>query len=244
MTSIFSSVILTLSISSYSVLASTAESGKTYTTEDGTKIYYDDNAMNGGIDTQKIYYDTKEEAVGPIKAPRAPAKYLNVPFQTQQNNYYCGPASASMIVHALGFNRTQNQMASLLHTTSGGTDAGDSVARALNSVAGNKATFRWVWHSYQDINTLASHVESAINYGNAVMLNTDEGPGDNYLRGHNTGKKLYHFGVIRGYNSYNGTGQYMDPAYGYYGPYSGFVEEQAASWHDLSYASGGRGYAW
>lgn len=28
------------------------------------------------------------------------------------------------------------------------------------------------------------------------------------------------------------------------GYYSEFVKEQAASWHDLSYASGGRGYAW
>ncbi|MFV0382003.1 MAG: C39 family peptidase [Breznakia sp.] len=39
---------------------------------------------------------------------------MKVPFETQINNYYCGPAAATMIVRGLGFKKTQTQMAQLL----------------------------------------------------------------------------------------------------------------------------------
>lgn len=209
------------------------------TLEDGTEVYYG-NEINGGVDLSSSNENVQKAEKLEV-SPRIPVKTLNIPFQTQANDYYCGPASASMIVRGLGFNKSQSQMATLLGTTVNGTGAGDSVANALNSVVGSKATFRWVWHNYQNISTLRSHTISAIDYGNGVMLNTMESPGDNYLLGHDVGYTLYHFGVIRGYNTSAETGLYMDPGYGKFG---GFVKEQNATWVNLSYAAGGRGYAW
>jgi len=167
---------------------------------------------------------------------------ISIPFQTQVTDYYCGPASARMVLGGLKYNVTQEQMASLLGTTENGTNAGDNVANALNSiVAGSKYQFRWEWHTYTDVSTIKSHVVEALAYGNPVMVNTMETPGDVYLQGHNIGTALYHYGVVADYFDNGNSVTYTDPGYG---RYSGFVMDQRASITNLSYAVGGRGYAW
>ena len=105
-----------------------------------------------------------------------------------------------MIVTALGYPKTQDEMAKLLGTTKEGTDAGDGVAAALNkAVRGSKYVFRWSWQGYHDVEKMKKHIVEALSYGNPVLVNTTEGPGDCYLIGHNVGYTFNHFGIIGDY---------------------------------------------
>lgn len=208
----------------------------------GTQYGYqfDDSVVNGAMD-----FETQlDEPVIKIQERSAKPRQviLSIPFQTQQTYYYCGPASAAMVVNSLGYNKTQNEMASLLGTTTAGTAAGNGVANALNAVVrGSRYKFTWEWHNYNQVDKMKNHVVEALSWGNPVMVNTVESPGDVYLRGHNIGSPIYHFGVIGDYFDYGNSVTYTDPGYG---RFSGFVMDQRVSIKDMSYATGGRGYAW
>lgn len=203
-------------------------------------LQYDTELVDGGIDTETQPTEAPFKVMERSSKPRQ--VILRIPFQTQINDYYCGPASAAMVVNALGYNKTQYQMAALLGTTTNGTNAGAGVANALNTVVrGSRYKFVWEWHDYRNINRMKGHIVEALSYGNPVMVNTVESPGDVYLRGHNIGKALYHYGVIGDYFDYGNSVTYTDPGYG---RYAGFVQDQRVSIKDMSYAAGGRGYAW
>ena len=160
------------------------------------EIISDPNAVNGGV-------NLSPSSTEKVSTPKPEQVILSIPFQTQKNYYYGAPASASMIVTALGYPKTQDEMAKLLGTTKEGTDAGDGVAAALNkAVRGSKYVFRWSWQGYHDVEKMKKHIVEALSYGNPVLVNTTEGPGDCYLIGHNVGYTFNHFGII---------GDYFDP---------------------------------
>ncbi|HEL2055973.1 TPA: C39 family peptidase [Streptococcus suis] len=208
------------------------------TTQEGIKE--DRTAINGGVDLETPLEDNVVKIS--VRAPKPKDVILNVPFQTQINNYYCGPAAAAMVVNTLGYNKTQQQMASLLGTTTNGTNAGNGVANALNAVVrGSRYQFRWEWHTYNQIDKMKGHVVEALSYGNPVMVNTAESTGDVYLQGHNIGAPLYHFGLIADYFNYGNEVTYVDPAHGLI---PGFLMNQRVSIRNMSYATGTRGYAW
>lgn len=235
-------ILLAISFTPINIQAATTTDEHSKTSDDGTTIVYDNSTLNGGIDLETPLINDKEIDKKNTPTTRAGSVVISIPFQTQQNDYYCGPASARMVLGGIGYSRTQNQMASLLGTTTNGTNAGNGVANALNSVvAGSKYQFRWQWHTYTDVSKIKGHVLEALNYGNPVMVNTVESPGDVYLTGHNIGTTLYHYGVVADYFDYGNQVTYTDPGYG---RYSGFVMDQRASIKNLSYAVGGRGYAW
>lgn len=209
-------------------------------TESVGEIVSDVTATNGGVDL----VTELDQPVIKIseRAPKPSQVILNIPFQTQMTDYYCGPASATMVVNSLGYHKTQQQMASLLGTTANGTNAGNGVANALNSVVrGSRYKFTWEWHTYTQIDKMKGHIKEALSWGNPVMVNTVESPGDVYLQGHNIGTALYHFGVIGDYFDNGNSVTYVDPGYG---RYRGFVMNQRVSIKNMSYATGGRGYAW
>lgn len=207
-----------------------------------TDVQYDDSKVNGGIRlVEDLYADQQVDKQSFQRAARK-SKELRISFQTQQNNYYCGPASAAMIVNALGYKRNQNEMARLLGTTQAGTNAGNGVSNALNAVVkGSRYKFRWEWQSAHQVDKIKRHVTQAIDYGNAVMVNTVEGPRDWYIQGHNLGYTIYHYGVVADYFDYGNTVTYVDPGHG---RFSGFKLQQRVSIKNLSYACGTRGYAW
>ena len=147
-----------------------------------------------------------------------------------------------MIVNSLGYNKTQDYMASLLGTTTNGTNAGNNVANALNKVVkGSKFEFRWEWQQYYQIDKMKNHIVEALSYGNPVMVNTVESPGDVYLQGHDIGTALYHYGIVADYFDYGNELTYVDPGYG---RYRGFKMNQRVTIKNMSYATGTRGYAW
>ena len=208
---------------------------------DGVTVIYDMDAVNGGISLNNIDAP-KSSSVKSARVASQPSKIIMVPFQTQETNYYCGPASARMVLGAIGRYRTQSQLAGLMGTTTAGTNAGAPVVNALNAVAsGSGFKFTWQWHTYSNINTIKDHVTTAISDGNPVMVNTMEFPGDVWLQGHNIGSALYHYGVVADYFDYGNSVTYTDPGYG---RFAGFVQDQRVSITNLSYAVGGRGYAW
>ena len=60
--------------------------------------------------------------------------YLSMSVITQENGYYCGPATACMVAKTLGLGTyTQKEMASLLGTTTSGT-SGAQICNTLNSL--------------------------------------------------------------------------------------------------------------
>ncbi|MEY8462567.1 C39 family peptidase [Streptococcus merionis] len=215
-------------------------SSSVFAATDQEGIKADETVVNGGVDLVTPL-DTNVLKISE-RAPRPAQVILRIPFQTQINNYYCGPAAATMVVNALGYNKTQQQMAALLGTTTNGTNAGNGVANALNSVVrGSKYQFRWEWHTYNQVDKMKGHVVEALSYGNPVMVNTAESPGDVFLKGHNIGVPLYHFGVIGDYFNHGNEVTYTDPGYG---RIRGFVQDQRVSITNMSYAAGTRGYAW
>ena len=208
-------------------------------------IVYNSAAVDGGIDLNSDF--SSLQARSPASQNSNSQKTLprqvviSIPFQTQQNYYYCGPASARMVVGGIGYHVTQDDMAALLGTTTNGTNAGDSVANALNQVvAGSAYQFNWVWHTDPgNSRTIQNHITEALAYGNPVMVNTMEGPGDVYLAGHDIGAPLYHYGVVADYFDYGAYVTYTDPAFGLI---PGFVQDQRVSIQNLSNAVGGRRY--
>lgn len=222
--------------------AATDKGNENTTVKDGVNVYYDNDSVNGGVSSDMVN-STDEENISLLSVTAAPESVvIYMPFQTQQNDYYCGPAAARMVLGGIGYTVTQSYMASLLGTTTNGTNAGDSVANALNTVAsGSEYYFRWQWHTYTNISTIKAHIVEALAHGNPVMVNTVEMPGDVYIAGHNIGTTLYHYGAVADYFDYGNEVTYSDPGYG---RYTGFYQDQRLSITNLSYACGGRGYAW
>lgn len=223
-----------------------------------TEVSYDDQVTNGDIyggeanlnmdekgysnltERDKIELQKKEAAA--LIQPKAYSKYLGVAHQTQQTDYWCGPASASMLVKYLGYNKSQSQMAGLLGTTTNGTGAGNNVSSALNTaINGSKFYYLWRWHTYSDIDGIRGNIHYTINSGAPAIINTLESPGDVYIGGHDTGYALYHFGVIGGFSDNGNSFLYLDPGAGRFG---GFITSQYISARNMSYATGGRGYVW
>ncbi len=219
---------------------STNEEKGYITTNSGTEVVYDNSAINGGIDTTNMV-DIPKFEIEPYYDPNATfANSVNVVHQTQVNSYYCGPAAGSMIVRQLGYNYDQYEMASYFGTTTDGTGFGTHLATTLTNLTGIQ--FGCKWHVYTDVATIKDHIQRAIDYGNAVLLNTYEEAGQWFLAGHsNLGTDVYHYGVISGYTSYGDLVTYVDPGAGYFG---GFVTYRNYQIQTISNATGGRGYIW
>nr|WP_240940077.1 C39 family peptidase [Planosporangium flavigriseum] len=72
----------------------------------------------------------------PTPPPPPASKVLNYQFQLQPNYYYCGPAATRIALSASGHLLSQDEIATKLGTTTGGTNSAHDTTRALNSVLG------------------------------------------------------------------------------------------------------------
>lgn len=203
--------------------------------------FYDFTKMNGGMsfsneeDTKK----NNERMIFPKQVK------LNVPFVTQENNYYCGPASALMLLKTIGYNNySQSSIANIIGTTENGTGAGyNYIPKGLNSIVEKDGKFKYSWsdHNYKDVDTIKLNIMTALSVGSPAIINTYESPGDCYIKGHNIGTELYYFGVISEYYLDGNAVTYLDPASGLF---DGFVKSQQVNIKNISNAVGGRGYIW
>jgi hypothetical protein len=73
----------------------------------------------------------------PTPATKPPTdKLLGFDFQYQPNFYYCAPAATHMALAAHGANRSQDDLANRLRTTTNGTNSAEDTTRVLNDVLG------------------------------------------------------------------------------------------------------------
>lgn len=219
------------------------DNGETIILEDGTVIHYDNTVMNGGINLS----ESRNTSINKTITNRSVAESVELPitFETQKYYYYCAPAAAKMLLSSIGFNVTQDYLATLFKTSpEEGTAAGSHLANAMNNiVSGSRYGFTWKWYDYSasSVSTVKSNFVEALSYGNPVMANTVEYAGDWYLNGHDNYLPLYHFGLVADYFNYGNEVTYVDPGYGMF---TGFSMNQRVSITNMCKAMGTRGYVW
>lgn len=149
-------------------------------------------------------------------------RIIEMPFHQQETDYYCGPASVQMALHARGVYVWQSTLASSkwLNTVNTRTSSGLSMKDTLNAILNT------TWYIYQNLDNVSyttyeveQRVKLNIMSGYVPIIATYQ-TGNYYnisLAGHN-GKFLRHFIPIDGYDTGAVTGErelrYKDPVYG------------------------------
>ena len=107
--------------------------------------------------------------------------YLSMSVITQENGYYCGPATACMVAKTLGLGTyTQKEMASLLGTTTSGT-SGAQICNTLNSLLSKTSDTRRFQRVTISTAALETSVRSSLRNDFPLILNVKEMP--NYTSG-------------------------------------------------------------
>lgn len=153
------------------------------------------------------------ECIGQPGGGCAPSsKTLGLTQQPQENYYYCGPATASEILRALGLGNSQDSVAGLLETTTGGTPWFDGskypMAYTLNAMQGNLY--------YEPLNggfntsTYSNDLVQDMAFGQPIAGNVVEYANQVHLWGHPQGYTIYHWIAIYGYTNYGNDTSYAD----------------------------------
>ena len=117
------------------------------------------------------------------KTPPAPfEKALIADVQTQINGYYCGPAATRIAITAAGaVGPTQDDLAYMLGTTTGGTNSALDTTRVLNQVLGTSVyrtrTIPGAPTSAQ-IDRLRTDIVNAVSNGRGAVANIVGGASD------------------------------------------------------------------
>lgn len=137
---------------------------------------------------------------------------LNVVHQAQSNGFYCGPATASMIVRFKGKTHSQKTLAgeSYLQTDRRGASpwASNRMAPTLNSVIG---TSRYNAVATPSLATLKGAFVNSVNALYPLAVGTVEMVGYAY-NGHPKNQLIGHWIVGRGYNDSGNNLSFADPA--------------------------------
>ena len=146
-------------------------------------------------------------------------KQLSFDFQYQPNFFFCAPAATHMALSAHGANRSQDDLATLLGTTTYGTRSAFDTTRALNEVLGKHVyktrEIRGQEATPAEMDRLQADVVRAVGNGYAVVGNiigaaTDAaGVGHDFPGGH--------YIAIVGYRDDGRTVQVADSS-GLFGP--------------------------
>lgn len=151
-------------------------------------------------------------------------KILPMTAIKQENNYFCGPATACMIAKTLGLgNYTQTEMKGILKTTTDGTSS-DQMANGLNSLLQSaKMPGR-----YQKTDTGKSNFTNSIVYsinnGYPVIVNVKVMPGYSVTVGHFIAVNGYYVG-FSGTSPIREDLYICDPHPSFYGSYTYTIDE-------------------
>jgi len=156
------------------------------------------------------------------KVTRAIPTTKTLAFTTvmQSNSYYCGPASAYMVLKYEGKSVTQSGLASRLNTTTNGTDFGGSWEAAMNYYSDH--TYAVLWGDGNDTLSrailLADSAIGTLASGYGVIYDTVQpsGTSTKRLTGYPAymSSTVYHYVAGRGYSAVdpsNRIGYYTDP---------------------------------
>lgn len=136
------------------------------------------------------------------------AHYHNVPWVGQPNNYYCGPATGTMILRGLGYNVNVYQVASAMQTDAYHyTSFNDrKFQQGMNHWLGNVYTTAYL-PSYS---TVRSAVVNSFRNGKATAVDEQERRGGPHFNGHNNGT-FSHIMAIDGYDQSSDAVLIADP---------------------------------
>lgn len=170
---------------------------------------------------------------------------FNMTHQSQANGFYCGPATAQMILSRLGYNRSQSGVAlsqsnlatdAYLMTNSWGRTpwVKAAMSRGLNAWMGGSA---YVQKGAPSTATFRSAVSNSFTKtGRPVVVDTQEWSGGAHYNGHPSYTTFSHLMPIEGYNASTDTLIALDPASHFYaasrpsfshnlGSFTGFLQK-------------------
>jgi hypothetical protein len=153
------------------------------------------------------------ECIGQPGGGCAPySKTLGLTQQPQENYYYCGPATASEVLRALGLSNSQDSVAGSLETTTNGTPWYDGskypMASTLNAMQGN--LYYAPLNGGFSTSTYSNDLVQDMAFGQPIAGNVVENAGGVHLRGHPQGYTIYHWIAIYGYTNYGNDTSYAD----------------------------------
>lgn len=167
---------------------------------------------------------TPVTSLSPLLRAVATTKTLSMTAVAQSNTYYCGPASAYMVLKTEGKNVTQSGLAgtttTYLKTTSAGTDFGTNWTTTLNSYSSH--TYNLMWGNPSDTTARAIEMTDAaigtLASGYGVVYDTIQysGTSTNRLVGYSSTltSSIYHYVAGYGYNATDSSNRvcyYIDP---------------------------------
>lgn len=150
---------------------------------------------------------------------------FNMSHRNQINGYYCGPASAEMILRRLGYNQSVHgvslSQSSLAASRYLATDAWGRTAwvdarmsKGLNAWTGKS---QWVQRAAPDTSTFRSRVSASFkSTGRPVVVDTQEYAGGRHYNGHPSYTTFSHLMPVEGYNATTDTIIMLDPAQHFY----------------------------
>lgn len=198
------------------------------------------------------------------RAEAATSRTLTGTQRPQQTSYWCGPAAVSGALAVRGVAVSQRTAASLLRTTSDGTDwsgtnakvpkayrTGYPVADVLTyKLRGQGAHYYPVWLDYNPTATQKARYRTRlvadIDRGWDLVGNAWEVPGGPHLVGHPGNQEIFHYFTIRGYTRSGTDTRYQDSVHGASSISwsSGVPAYSTMSSNTIAVIVGGRGYVW
>lgn len=150
---------------------------------------------------------------------------FNMTHRSQQNGYYCGPATAQMILSRLGYNRSQSGVAlsqanlatdAFLMTNSWGRTpwAKAAMSRGLNAWMGKDLYVQAGAPSAASFRAAVSN--SFTKTGRPVVVDTQEWSGGAHYNGHPAYTTFSHLMPVEGYNASTDTIIALDSASHFY----------------------------
>jgi hypothetical protein len=175
--------------------------------------------------------------------------YLYLNQQGEKRNYWCGPATVSMMALTVPGPSYVDQAtaASWMGTTTDGTSVSQETSGLQHFVGQPDYGTNFYYFVFMDGNPTSAQrsaflddLQVDVSLNSPVAGNAWEVPGGPHLVGH-PNQTIFHWFEIGGWNTNNGTVYYADPAT------SVWSSVPPLSWFDtytLETILGGRGYAW
>lgn len=193
-----------------------------------------------------------------LQSAKASSKTLGVTWVQQQQSYYCGPATAYMILKYRGFTKSKPTGVSLSQYNLAGAsylktnsqsytttwpyyDSGftlNDMSRGLNKWAYGTLSGGFGIDQISSPSELKNIVGYSIDASRPFAVSTYEKPGEAHYNNHPPSREIGHWATVYGYSSSGGTTKVADPASGISGYASSAQKFSIATSSLYSYAAG------
>ncbi|MCE6993719.1 C39 family peptidase [Saccharothrix sp. S26] len=177
---------------------------------------------------------------------------LTLWWQQQETDFWCGPATVSMITNARGVGMGQDEAARQLGTTVDGTpwSSWGGLGSPVRSVLNSRLNTGWYevkplssWPTGSEIRTYEANLVYNIDRGWHLAGNVYEVKGSQYrLNGHPSDRTIWHWVPMYAYDHSGETTYYADPASGTGNGFQSVAQYNYISSLTIAVAMGERGY--